>query len=98
MIRQECIDELAAELGLKERISAITERAMRGEIAFEPALRERVALLNGLPVSAIDTVLSNRIHADARRPHAGADHEGERRLLRAGLRRLHRISPGPSPT
>jgi len=61
MIRQECIDELAAELGLKERISAITERAMRGEIEFEPALRERVALLKGLSVSAIDTVLSKRI-------------------------------------
>ncbi|WP_305986211.1 phosphoserine phosphatase SerB [Roseibium sp. MMSF_3544] len=61
MIRQECIDELAAELGLKARISDITERAMRGEIEFEPALRERVALLAGLPVSAIDTVLSNRI-------------------------------------
>ncbi|MEL7529620.1 MAG: phosphoserine phosphatase SerB, partial [Pseudomonadota bacterium] len=61
MIRQECIDELAAELGLKEKISGITERAMRGEIEFEPALRERVALLGGLPVSAIDTVLSNRI-------------------------------------
>ena len=61
MIRQECIDELAAELGLKEKISAITERAMRGEIEFEPALRERVALLAGLPDSAIDTVLSNRI-------------------------------------
>ncbi len=61
MIRQECIDELAAELGLKEKISGITERAMRGEIEFEPALRERVALLAGLPVSAIDTVLSNRI-------------------------------------
>jgi len=61
MIRQECIDELAAELGLKERISEITERAMRGAIEFEPALRERVGLLAGLPVSAIDTVLSNRI-------------------------------------
>lgn len=61
MIRQECIDELAAELGLKDRISGITERAMRGEIEFEPALRERVGLLTGLPVSAIDTVLSNRI-------------------------------------
>lgn len=62
MIRQECIDELAAELGLKEKISAITERAMRGEIAFEPALRERVGLLKGLPVSAVGTVLNNRIN------------------------------------
>lgn len=61
MIRQECIDELAAELGLKERIAAITERAMRGEIEFEPALRERVALLRGLPVGAIETVLTTRI-------------------------------------
>ncbi|MEP2704929.1 MAG: phosphoserine phosphatase SerB [Roseibium sp.] len=61
MIRQECIDELAAELGLKDKISDITERAMRGEIEFEPALRERVGLLAGLSVSAIDTVLSNRI-------------------------------------
>lgn len=61
MIRQECIDELAAELGLKDRISDITERAMRGEIDFEPALQERVGLLAGLPVSAIDTVLSRRI-------------------------------------
>ncbi|MTI45384.1 phosphoserine phosphatase [Roseibium hamelinense] len=62
MIRQECIDELAAELGLKDRISKITERAMRGEIAFEPALRERVSLLEGLPTSTIETVLSTRIH------------------------------------
>ncbi len=62
MIRQECIDELAAELGLKDRISEITERAMRGEIEFEPALRERVELLAGLPVSAVESVLSTRIH------------------------------------
>lgn len=61
MIRQECIDELAAELGLKDHIAAITERAMRGEIEFEPALRERVALLKGLAISAIDTVLNTRI-------------------------------------
>ena len=39
LIGQECIDELAAELGIKDRIAAITERAMQGEIAFEPALR-----------------------------------------------------------
>ncbi len=43
MIGQECIDELADFAGLKAHVSAITERAMRGEIAFEPALRERVA-------------------------------------------------------
>ncbi|SHM20761.1 phosphoserine phosphatase SerB [Roseibium suaedae] len=61
MIGQECIDELAAELGLKDRIAAITERAMRGEIEFEPALRERVGLLKGLPLEAIGKVLATRI-------------------------------------
>ncbi len=61
IIRQECIDELAAELGLKDKISAITERAMRGEIEFEPALRERVSLLKGLSVDAIEKVLRDRI-------------------------------------
>lgn len=61
MIEQECIDELADRVGLKDHVAAITERAMRGEIAFEPALRERVALLDGLPVGAIDEVIAERI-------------------------------------
>ena len=61
MIGQECIDELADFAGLKARVAAITERAMRGEIEFEPALRERVALLKGLPVSIVDEVLKSRI-------------------------------------
>ncbi|MDR4306373.1 phosphoserine phosphatase SerB [Chelatococcus sambhunathii] len=62
MIEQECLDELAGALGLKERVSAITERAMRGEIAFEPALRERVALLEGLPAEeTIARVLAEKI-------------------------------------
>jgi phosphoserine phosphatase len=61
MIGQECIDELAAEVGLKDKVAAITARAMNGEIAFEPALRERVALLKGLPVSVIDDVIEKRI-------------------------------------
>ncbi|AXS41300.1 phosphoserine phosphatase SerB [Breoghania sp. L-A4] len=61
MIGQECIDELAAELGLKERIAAITERAMRGEIEFEPALRERVGLLKGLDIGVVDRVIASRI-------------------------------------
>jgi phosphoserine phosphatase len=61
MIGQECIDELADLVGLRAHVSAITERAMRGEIAFEPALRERVALLKGLPVSVIDEVIEGRI-------------------------------------
>jgi len=61
MIGQECIDELADYVGLKAHVAAITERAMRGEIAFEPELRERVALLQGLPVSVIEEVLRDRI-------------------------------------
>jgi phosphoserine phosphatase len=62
MIGQECIDELAAEVGLRDEVAAITERAMRGEIAFQPALRERVALLRNLAVAVIDKVLAERIH------------------------------------
>jgi phosphoserine phosphatase len=61
MIGQECVDELADFVGLKVHVSAITERAMRGEIAFEPALRERVALLKGLPVDVVDKVIAERI-------------------------------------
>ena len=61
MIGQECIDELADYAGFKSRVAAITERAMRGEIAFEPALRERVALLKGLPAAAIESVIAERI-------------------------------------
>ena len=61
MIEQECIDELADYVGLKPRVAAITERAMRGEIEFEPALRERVTLLRGLPVSVVDEVIAKRI-------------------------------------
>ena len=61
MIGQECIDELADFAGLKEHVAAITERAMRGEIAFEPALRERVALLKGLPIAVVDEVIRDRI-------------------------------------
>src|SRR5215468_1439961 len=61
MIGQECIDELADFVGLKEHVANITERAMRGEIEFEPALRERVALLKDLPVSVVDEVLRDRI-------------------------------------
>jgi phosphoserine phosphatase len=62
MIGQECIDELADFVNLKPHVAAITERAMRGEIAFEPALRERVSLLKGLPATVIDEVIRDRIH------------------------------------
>jgi phosphoserine phosphatase len=61
MIGQECIDELADFVGLKAEVSAITERAMRGELAFEPALRERVSLLKGLPLAVVDTIIAERL-------------------------------------
>jgi phosphoserine phosphatase len=61
MIGQECIDELAAEIGKRGQVAAITGRAMRGDIAFEPALRERVALLKGLDRVTILDVIANRI-------------------------------------
>ena len=61
MIDQECIDELAAEVGLKEKVSGITARAMNGEIEFDAALRERVGLLSGLPISVVDDVIAGRI-------------------------------------
>jgi len=61
MIDQECIDELADYVGLKAHVAGITERAMRGEIAFEPALRERVALLKGLPISVIGELIEKKI-------------------------------------
>jgi phosphoserine phosphatase len=63
MIGQECVDELAAVAGVGDRVAAITERAMAGEIGFAGALRERVALLAGLPEAAIALVLRDRIRA-----------------------------------
>jgi phosphoserine phosphatase len=67
IIGQECIDELADYAGLKPQIAAITERAMMGELDFEAALRERVALLAGLEETEIGRCLSERV-----RPNPGA--------------------------
>ncbi|MBV7380417.1 phosphoserine phosphatase SerB [Maritimibacter dapengensis] len=61
MIQQECIDELADEAGVGERVADITARAMNGELDFEGALRERVGLLAGLPERVIADVLKTRI-------------------------------------
>lgn len=61
MIGQECIDELAAYVGLKDKVAGITERAMRGELEFEPALRERVALLKGIALAVVEEILAERI-------------------------------------
>ncbi len=61
MIQQECIDELAAEAGVGERVADITAKAMNGELDFEGAIDERVGLLKDLPESIIDHVLKTRI-------------------------------------
>lgn len=61
MIDQECIDELADEIGIKAEVAAITARSMNGEIAFEPALRARVALLKGLETAVIGRIIERRI-------------------------------------
>lgn len=61
MIRQECIDELAAEAGVGAHVAGITARAMNGELDFEAALIERVGLLKGLPEGMIEQVLDQRI-------------------------------------
>jgi phosphoserine phosphatase len=58
IVTGETLDELAAEAGLKARIAAITDRAMRGEIDFKAAVRERVAMLAGLPLAALERSLA----------------------------------------
>lgn len=61
IINVECLDELADFAGLKTEIAAITERAMRGELAFEPALRERVGKLKGLALDALQRTYDERV-------------------------------------
>lgn len=61
IISCECLDELADRVGLKNRIAAITARAMRGEIAFDAALRERVAMLSGLPLDALERTWREKV-------------------------------------
>ncbi|UTW54424.1 phosphoserine phosphatase SerB [Kordiimonas sp. SCSIO 12610] len=61
MITVECIDELADFASLKDKVSAITEAAMRGELDFQDALRERVALLKGLNTDVLDRCFAERI-------------------------------------
>jgi phosphoserine phosphatase len=61
IIDVECLDELADMAGLKPKIAAITERAMKGEIEFEAALMERVGLLKGLKLEALERTYSERV-------------------------------------
>ena len=61
IIEQECLDELATEVGFEKEVKQITKAAMKGEINFEAALRDRVSYLKGAPTSTITNVLNNRI-------------------------------------
>ena len=65
VIGQECIDELADFVGLKDKVARITERAMQGELDFPAALRERVRLLAGLDERALSRCLSERVEVTA---------------------------------
>lgn len=65
IINAECLDELADFAGVKEAVSAITERAMAGELAFEGALRERVAMLKGLGLDALQRCYDERVRLNA---------------------------------
>lgn len=64
-ITVECVDELAREAGVGERVAEITRRAMAGELVFEEALAERVRLLAGLPLAAVDRVIRERVRLSA---------------------------------
>ena len=82
----ECLDELADFAGLKAEVSAITERAMRGEIGFEGALRERVVMLKGLPTPALEQCYAQRVRLNpgARTLVATMDAHGARCVLVSG--------------
>jgi phosphoserine phosphatase len=82
----ECLDEIADAIGLKPQVAAITERAMAGEIAFAPALRERVALLKGLPVHRLARVYGERVRLNpgARALVATMKAHGARTVLVSG--------------
>ena len=59
LITIECVDEIAAGVGLKDEVAAITEQSMRGELDFEQSLRKRVALLAGLDECVLEEVYEN---------------------------------------
>ena len=69
IINVECLDELADMAGLKPQIAAITERAMRGELEFEAALRERVGMLKGLKLDALERTYAERVQLNPGAKH-----------------------------
>ncbi len=82
----ECIDELADMAGIKPKVAAITERAMRGELDFPSALRERVGLLKGLHLEAVARVYAERVRLNkgAKALTATMRANGARTLLVSG--------------
>jgi phosphoserine phosphatase len=86
IIGQECLDELADFAGRKAQVSAITERAMRGELDFAAALTERVAMLKGLELSALDACYAERVtlNAGAKELVATMKAHGARTVLVSG--------------
>jgi phosphoserine phosphatase len=68
IVTGETLDELAGVAGLKDQVAAITERAMRGDLDFKEALRERVAMLKGLPATALDETLETTELTSGARP------------------------------
>ena len=61
----ECVDELADFAGVQAEVAEITERAMRGEMAFEPALRQRVSLLKGLSLAELERCYEERVRLNS---------------------------------
>ena len=89
LINIECIDEIAGVAGVSDKVSEITEAAMRGEIKdFSESLRRRVALLKGVPAEALEQVYAEKLRLNPRRTadrhRAGRRHQGA-----AGVGRLH---------
>ena len=87
LINIECVDEIAAEAGRKAQVAAITEAAMRGEITdYKESLRQRVALLRGVPVSALQRVYGERLQLNpgAERLVRAAQAAGLKTLLVSG--------------
>lgn len=87
LITIECVDEIADYVGRKAEVAAITEAAMRGEIAdYDESLRQRVALLEGLPESALQQVWDERVSLTpgVERLFAGLKASGLKILLVSG--------------
>lgn len=91
MIGQECIDELADFAGVGARVKDITARAMNGELDFDGALTERVALLAGLPGVGCGPGVRRPDHHGVGRADTDCNDEGQWRPCGLGLGRVHRV-------